>query len=454
MVSNLPEADTPDSVHLFDTIVVPDKDGTFRSDEASFSPYSEAGIWIPGGASLSPRAKSFFIQAKQVTQDFGQGALSNYENTWIFPKHGGIVIFWPNEPEWIYNATNEMDFTSSQWVTLTRPDRNPNGLPRFTTTTYDPATSLWMVSIVAPYYRHGEWAGAVGHDFPISGIIRQMEALKLHSETSQILTRRDGIILVSDRFSEQIQTSRGNFRIADTHDDFLKDFFDGIVGNRDSFIQFPNNIARDGNRIFMICQVKEADCFFITITSENALLTIVRHSYRAIWALGGMALFFLILIPAAIISRVVLPPVNQLVSGIKKVTEGQLDYRFVHAGSKEFCYISKALNQMVQRFFSSMEENQRKEASLREKDKLLHDIGKMVKVGAWKYDIETGKATWTDEVSRIHYLESNQALTVEQGFAFYHGEHRNKIEPDPYFYCQCVHRLLRSGHGSGHGYCG
>lgn len=428
LVSNIPESGSPDSIPVFDSTIIPNQDGSFRSDRALFSPFSEAGVWIPGGEPLGPGIKHFFIQAKQVTENFGQGALSNFENTWIFPKYGGIIIFWPNEPEWIYDVTSDMDYTASPWVTLTRPDRNPAALPRFTNTTYDPATDSWMISIVAPYYRNEEWSGAVGHDFPISGLVRQMDALKLHRETNQMLIKRDGTLLISDQFSEQIQSSQGHFSIADTHNDFLKKFFSKNAENSDDLMSFPNNISRNGKQIYMISHVKEADCFFITITSEDALLTIVRHSYRALWILGGISLFFLTLIPAIIISRVVLPPVKQLMSGIKKVTEGQLDYRFAHAGSKEFCYISKALDHMVQQIFFSMEENKRKEASLREKDKLLHDIGKMVKVGAWKYEIKTGKGTWTNEVSRIHDLEQNQTLNVEEGLGFYHGEHRKKIE--------------------------
>nr|WP_320192883.1 PAS domain S-box protein [uncultured Desulfobacter sp.] len=79
-------------------------------------------------------------------------------------------------------------------------------------------------------------------------------------------------------------------------------------------------------------------------------------------------------------------------------------------------------------FIQDITERKQNEEALREKDRLLYDIGKMVKIGGWKYDIETGKVTWTDEVSLIHDLESNQELSVEKGFVFFHGEHRKKIE--------------------------
>ncbi|NWH03647.1 PAS domain S-box protein [Desulfobacter latus] len=363
LVSNLPESDTPDNVALFDSLVAPGADESFRSNRASFSPASEAGIWIPNGASLTPGTKSFFVEAKKVTQHFGQGALSNFENIWILPKQGGIIIFWPNEPEFIYEATNDLDYTASQWVTLTRPDRNPKGLPQLTKVSYDPATGAWMVSIVAPYYRQGKWAGAVGHDFPISKLARQMKGVKLHHEAAQLLIRHDGTLLLSDQFSEKIEASNGHFQIEDTHDDALKKIFDANINT--SPLTFPDNIVRDGHRIFMLHHINEADGLFITITPEDALLTLAKKSYRAIWMLGGLALFLLTLIPVVVICRMVLPPVNRLVSGIKKVSRGNLEYRFVQSGSKEFCYISEALDKMVQGILSSKKEDKQKEASLK-----------------------------------------------------------------------------------------
>ena len=115
LVSNLPESDNPDNAAVFDTIVASSEDGSLRSNRASFSPASDPGIWIPDRPSLDPGTKIFFVEATRVTQHFGQGALSNFENTWILPKQGGIIIFWPNEPEFIYEATNNVDYTASPW---------------------------------------------------------------------------------------------------------------------------------------------------------------------------------------------------------------------------------------------------------------------------------------------------------------------------------------------------
>ena len=79
-------------------------------------------------------------------------------------------------------------------------------------------------------------------------------------------------------------------------------------------------------------------------------------------------------------------------------------------------------------FVKDITERKRNEDSLRKKDQLLHDIGKQIKMGAWKYDIETGKVTSTNEVSRINDLTPDRALDIEKGLGFYRGAHREKIE--------------------------
>ena len=79
-------------------------------------------------------------------------------------------------------------------------------------------------------------------------------------------------------------------------------------------------------------------------------------------------------------------------------------------------------------FVQDITERKRSEEALREKDQLLHDIGRLVKIGAWKYDPSTGKATSTDEVARIYDFEPVQDVSVEKGLSCYHGVHREKIE--------------------------
>jgi hypothetical protein len=73
-------------------------------------------------------------------------------------------------------------------------------------------------------------------------------------------------------------------------------------------------------------------------------------------------------------------------------------------------------------------ERRRAEATLREREQLLAEMGRMAKVGGWSLDVATGKGQWTEEVARIHDLDPSTPAGKELGLSFYHGESRAKIE--------------------------
>jgi len=58
-------------------------------------------------------------------------------------------------------------------------------------------------------------------------------------------------------------------------------------------------------------------------------------------------------------------------------------------------------------------------AELYKKDALLNITGETAKVGGWEFDTETMKQTWTEEVFKIHELESAFDPNVSNGINFY-----------------------------------
>ncbi len=59
---------------------------------------------------------------------------------------------------------------------------------------------------------------------------------------------------------------------------------------------------------------------------------------------------------------------------------------------------------------------------------LLEEMGSIAKIGAWEFDAETGKGTWTDETAKIHDLEPGVETNVEFGTSFYPEDSRKKID--------------------------
>ena len=78
-------------------------------------------------------------------------------------------------------------------------------------------------------------------------------------------------------------------------------------------------------------------------------------------------------------------------------------------------------------FVRDITQRKQNEEILREKDQLLYDIGRLVKIGAWGFNIETGISRWTDEVFRIYDLKPAENVPPDIGLDFYYDDSRERL---------------------------
>lgn len=159
----------------FGALVVAEPDGVWRSSREGFDPTRSAGVWLPASAAADPDTRRFFLRSLRNTEIFGLGALNETViNSWVLPVSGGEIIFVPAWPQFIFNATVTTDYRATPWMTLTGPEQNPKARVRWTTRLYDPVAGKWLVSVVAPFFRDGVWAGSVGHDVVLEQLFQDM----------------------------------------------------------------------------------------------------------------------------------------------------------------------------------------------------------------------------------------------------------------------------------------
>jgi len=134
--------------------------------------------------------------------------------------------------------------------------------------------------------------------------------------------------MFSDDHFDAIKRSKGQFRINDINDTFLNDFFDKRIKDSHKSETIVQTVIENGNRIFFANHINETGWFLISIVPRNELIKAVNASYRYFWTFGIIIMLFLVLISAVIIYRLVIPALNNLVSGIKEISEGNLEYSF------------------------------------------------------------------------------------------------------------------------------
>ena len=185
-----------------DALIEENDDGVRRSRRASFDARKEAGIWIPASVQLDDHTSRHFLRAWRLSNLFGTVTSSNrVVDAWVLPLINGEVIFYPEAPSFIFNSGRDTDYRGTDWVQLASPAMNPRGEPRWTKASFDPLANAWMVSVVAPYYEDGKWAGTVGHDMLLSELF---SALVVESQVGQggmlplYVVRKGGELLLKD----------------------------------------------------------------------------------------------------------------------------------------------------------------------------------------------------------------------------------------------------------------
>lgn len=68
------------------------------------------------------------------------------------------------------------------------------------------------------------------------------------------------------------------------------------------------------------------------------------------------------------------------------------------------------------------------EAALRKNNLLLNTTQRLSKVGGWEFDIASGRATWTEELYRIHEMQSESEMDhIAENLNCYRPEHREIV---------------------------
>lgn len=70
----------------------------------------------------------------------------------------------------------------------------------------------------------------------------------------------------------------------------------------------------------------------------------------------------------------------------------------------------------------------RENRELETKNRLLLQIERMAAIGAWSLDLETQRASWSNEIFRLHDLPVGVPPTLDEALAFYSGESRRIVE--------------------------
>ncbi|MEH6461344.1 sensor histidine kinase [Chitinimonas sp. JJ19] len=209
----------PHAAGAFDSLFERRTDGSYRSRRASLDPQRDAAAVLPKYLQPDAASREFFVRSVHYTSLFGQATVGKaFVNTWILPKQGGEVIFWPGEPGWLEQPAADFDYRATEWFMPTEPAQNPQRKSYWTALAFDPVPRIWMASVVAPLYWRGAWYGSVGHDMPLANLLLQTQQLRQQEGSRFVLLSGQDSIVASDQYGEEILRAKGQLRLGQLGD--------------------------------------------------------------------------------------------------------------------------------------------------------------------------------------------------------------------------------------------
>jgi hypothetical protein len=174
-VSQAPAA-VPGRLGSLDTGLERSPDGSLRSRRDRFQSDRDVGIALPAGKALTPDSRRFLEHAQAITRSVGQERQrAPVASSWVAPRDRTLVLYFPQIPDYLFRTSGLRQSWRAPQLTYSAPSQSPDGAPRWTPPIYDPAARKWLISVVAPFFRNGTWAGAVGHDVVLSELLDQLD---------------------------------------------------------------------------------------------------------------------------------------------------------------------------------------------------------------------------------------------------------------------------------------
>ena len=176
----------------------------------------------------------------------------------------------------------------------------------------------------------------------------------------------------------------------------------------------PRLAERDARTVDLLLVDSHAMILFVSQIRYRAGARFLQASSREHLTLSvllaglaglGLALFL-------VFERVILEPVQQLHKAAVRVAGGDLGLRLASRRRDEFGAMARAFDGMLDRLQETMvsrarleaeiAERVRTEAALKASEASLRDAQRLASLGNWRWDLQTGEHTWSDEVFRLY----------------------------------------------------
>jgi diguanylate cyclase (GGDEF)-like protein len=308
----MPYADEKD-IALFNRRMAVSEDGAWRNKKDSYDGTIEAGLFLPPDYVVTDETKRFYGKMLDLYESFGASSNSEktFTNVWFLDHQRSELIFDLGYPDFIYLMTPDTDYTTTDWMTLASPERNPSRETKWTPPLFDKVSGTWMVSTVHPLDIAGKWVGTLGQDVQLSLLFDYIDTISdKYSGEQHLLRDTQGDFILAGPWQQQLESQVEAFSIDPKETELLSLLSQTCTNSA----QLMGEVHVEGRSYQAVAvNIQPMNWAYINLIPTEAIVApLVKMVYFAALFLVITVLLITLLING-VIRKVISKPIEQLV---------------------------------------------------------------------------------------------------------------------------------------------
>lgn len=301
----------------YHSLVKPYADGPWRNADSNFDGTITSGIFIRSREKASPQQMAQVIAAAGISRRFGVAYRPNFQDTYFtFPSFNAIVLYWPDEPIWVFKAKDDLDIRNEEYAYVATPAKNSSRKIAWTGVFFDKVAKVWMLTGSTPIYDGEEFIGSVSHDVLVTELINRTLNDRI-AGTRNYIVQADGRLIAHADHMEGIQKAAGQIDIKDTHDKKLINQFTLITNELRRHV-----IPDDHDNYLAIAEIPGPGWYLISEYPKKIIRNSALESVSFLLLAALISLIVELIALYIILKREVAGPLLGLAQKAQKISAG------------------------------------------------------------------------------------------------------------------------------------
>lgn len=331
----------PDVDARFAAIARVAPDGTLRAHEG-IDHTKEPQLFAGPQTTVDAATKQLYVVGWDMVRDYGRAWHAQFQDTYITTPRNGMVLYWPEVPDWGTTAKADLDMRLEPYVFAADVEHNPNRTAAWTPLYFDKVAKAWMVSAVEPVDINGVHVASVGQDLLLNEVVARTINVHIPGAHNVIFNGAGKLVAHTD-FTAAIEDKGGDFSMLEAHSPELTALF-ALAQNNGTTTTVG---ALDDDNLVALGHIDGPDWYLAVVYPRALIASRALGAVRFVFLLSLAALVLQLAVLFFVLKHKVAGPLQDLTRSAEHVRAGNFDTRVEVRRDDELGALATSFNAMT-----------------------------------------------------------------------------------------------------------